>query len=209
MAAVAWAFLPVECGKHGQECPCYLRPGLTGQNDVQTNPDCQPWRDRLADPAGLPRDGHRDRGRVQRGGPRLGLPGPGQRGLLHRPAQGRGQLPENRSGDQRGRDRQRAGDPSGVRIPGGKRPFCRRLPKLPDRLHRALAGGHGPGGRQERRPQEGPGSGRAHRPRQRGPGERRGPRRGGGPADRLPGVDQGLRRRRRTRDARGGRPSRR
>ena len=74
------------------------------------------------------------------------------------PAQGRRQLPEDRSRDQRGRDRQRAGDPSGLRFPGRERPFRRGLPELQHRVHRPAARGDGPGGRQERGPQDGPGS---------------------------------------------------
>ena len=80
----------------------------------------------------------------------------GRRGLLHRPAQGRRQLPEDRPRDQRRRDRQRAGDSPGLRLPGRERPFRRGLPELQHRVHRPVARGHGPGGRQERGPRTGP-----------------------------------------------------
>ena len=71
------------------------------------------------------------------------------------PAEGRRQLPEDRPGHQRRRDRQRAGDPSGLRLSGRERPFRRDLPQLQDRVHRSHARGDGPGGRQERRPAAG------------------------------------------------------
>ena len=106
-----------------------------------------------------------------------GLFGAGRRGLLHRPAQGRRQLPEDRPRDQRGRDRQRAGDPSGLRFSGGERPFRRRVPQLQHRVYRPLAGGDGPAGRQELGPADGPRGGRAHRARQRRPDRRARPRR--------------------------------
>ena len=56
--------------------------------------------------------------------------GPGQRGR---------QLSQNRSRDQRRRDRQRAGDPSRLRLPFRKRPLQPSLPRLQDRLHRPHA----------------------------------------------------------------------
>ena len=53
-------------------------------------------------------------------------------------------------------DRQRAGDSSGLRLPGRERPLRRGLPQLQDRVHRPHARGDGPAGRQERRPRSWP-----------------------------------------------------
>ncbi len=113
------------------------------------------------------------------------------------------QLPEDRPRHQRRRDRQRPGDPSGLRLSLRERPLQRSLPQLQDRLHRPHARGHGPAGRQERRPQAGPRGPGAGRARQRGPDCRRGGSGARGPRDRLSGADQGFGRRRRPRHARG------
>ena len=132
------------------------------------------------------------------------LPGAGRRGLLHRPAEGRRQLPEDRPRHQRRRDRQRAGDSSRLRLPGRERPFRRRLPQLQHRVHRPLAGGDGAGGRQEHRPARWPAQAeRAHRARQRRADRERGPGGDAGPGAGLPGADQGVGGRRRPRHARG------
>ena len=77
-------------------------------------------------------------------------------GLLRRPRQELAQLPEDRPRHQRGRSRQRRGDPSGLRLSGRERPFQRDLPQLQDRLHRPLARGHAAAGRQELGPQDRP-----------------------------------------------------
>ena len=119
------------------------------------------------------------------------------------PAEGRRQLSEDRPRDQRRRDRQRAGDSSGLWLPGRESAFRRDLPQLRDRVHRAHARGDGVGGRQERRPPNGQGGRRSHRARQRGPGRGRGAGGRIGPPAWFSGADQGVGGRRRPRDARG------
>ena len=96
---------------------------------------------------------------------------------LRRPRPTQRQLSADRQRDQRGGGRQRPGDSSGLRISGRERPFQRSLPQLQDRLHRPVARGDGPAGRQERRPRTGPRGERAGRARQRRPDRERRTRR--------------------------------
>ena len=102
----------------------------------------------------------------------------------------------------------RAGDPSGLRLPGGECGFRRGLRRCRDRVHRAERRLDPRHRRQGQR--QGPDGTRRHPDRarlsRRGAG--RGPLRRGSAPDRLSGADQGSRRRRRARHAGGGRARR-
>ena len=164
---------------------------------VQADSDSQPRRDRPACDSRLPRTRRGDGRHLQRGRPRRPIPRTCRRGDLRRTGQSCRQLPADRPRHQRRRDRQRAGDPSGLRFPLGELPLRRGLPVVQHRLHRPHSGGDGDGGRQELRPGSGPPRGRAHRAGQRRPAHERAGRGAGGQGDRLPGAPQGDRRRRR------------
>ncbi len=107
-----------------------------------------------------------------------------------------------------GRDHRRPGDPPRLRLPVGERPLRRDRRRARLHLHRAQAGAHPDDGRQDHR--QAGGEGRGHprgsrlgrRRRDRGRGLR------GRREDRLPGADQGRRRRRRARHEGGPDPRR-
>ena len=176
--------------------------------DVSQDPDRQPGRDRAADHPHVPgaRHPHRDRAFDRRralaaraGGRRVDLRGAQRRAR---------QLSQHRRNHLRRRAHRQRGDPSRLRLPRRESVLRRHLPRLRAHLHRPLAGGDPPHGRQgpgPRHRQAGRGAGGAG---QRGAAQGRGRGDRGRRRGRLSGDPEGGGRWRRARHAHRPQPDR-
>ncbi len=176
---------------------------IAGADRVQEDPDCQPRRDRLPRDQDRAEDGHRDRRRLLGSRRRRAARVAGRRGGPARPGAEPRELPRRRQ-DHRGLQGDwRRGRAPGLRLPVGERGVRAARRGGGHRLHRPQALQHRGDGRQDRLEEAGRRSEGQHHPGL----ERRhrvGRARGGDRArHRLPGDDQGQRRRRRQGPARG------
>ncbi len=162
---------------------------------VQAHSDCQSRRNRLPDHQIRAPDGNPNRRGLFGSRSRRAPCRNGRYRHRHRAAAGGAELPGDRQDRCSLPGERRGGGASGLRLPVGARGFRRGAGQGRHRVHRAQSGGDRRHGRQDRVQEgrgarqgvDGSGPSRRHRRRKRGRQNRR--------RDRLPGDDQGLRRR--------------